>query len=199
VQPFGGHGLSGTGPKAGGPLYLRRLLQSRPAWTGMPPYPVPASLAEWLGTDYPAATPLGTEILLPGPVGEENVYRTEPRGAVLCVAASAKALRRQIGAALVTGNRAVVSGTTPTDLPISDHITVVSDPERTEFDAVLFDGDAAALTALCQDIAARPGPIIGVHIAQADGFFPLEWLMQERSVSTNTTAAGGNANLMMIG
>ncbi|MFJ5489429.1 aldehyde dehydrogenase family protein, partial [Hansschlegelia beijingensis] len=29
-QPFGGHGLSGTGPKAGGPLYLRRLL----AWTG---------------------------------------------------------------------------------------------------------------------------------------------------------------------
>ncbi|MEO9635165.1 MAG: bifunctional proline dehydrogenase/L-glutamate gamma-semialdehyde dehydrogenase PutA [Parasphingorhabdus sp.] len=29
VQPFGGHGMSGTGPKAGGPLYLHRL--SRPA------------------------------------------------------------------------------------------------------------------------------------------------------------------------
>ena len=27
VQPFGGHGLSGTGPKAGGPLYLRRLVR----------------------------------------------------------------------------------------------------------------------------------------------------------------------------
>ncbi len=27
VQPFGGMGLSGTGPKAGGPLYLYRLLQ----------------------------------------------------------------------------------------------------------------------------------------------------------------------------
>ncbi len=26
VQPFGGEGLSGTGPKAGGPLYLRRLV-----------------------------------------------------------------------------------------------------------------------------------------------------------------------------
>jgi delta 1-pyrroline-5-carboxylate dehydrogenase len=25
VQPFGGHGLSGTGPKAGGPLYLPRF------------------------------------------------------------------------------------------------------------------------------------------------------------------------------
>ena len=30
VQPFGGEGLSGTGPKAGGPLYLLRLLQQRP-------------------------------------------------------------------------------------------------------------------------------------------------------------------------
>ena len=28
VQPFGGEGLSGTGPKAGGPLYLPRLQQS---------------------------------------------------------------------------------------------------------------------------------------------------------------------------
>ena len=31
VQPFGGHGLSGTGPKAGGPLYVRRLLSQRAA------------------------------------------------------------------------------------------------------------------------------------------------------------------------
>jgi len=30
VQPFGGEGLSGTGPKAGGPLYLYRLLSDRP-------------------------------------------------------------------------------------------------------------------------------------------------------------------------
>jgi RHH-type proline utilization regulon transcriptional repressor/proline dehydrogenase/delta 1-pyrroline-5-carboxylate dehydrogenase len=31
VQPFGGEGLSGTGPKAGGPIYLYRLLAQRPA------------------------------------------------------------------------------------------------------------------------------------------------------------------------
>lgn len=30
VQPFGGEGLSGTGPKAGGPLYLHRLLARTP-------------------------------------------------------------------------------------------------------------------------------------------------------------------------
>ncbi len=29
VQPFGGRGLSGTGPKAGGPNYLQRLVKSR--------------------------------------------------------------------------------------------------------------------------------------------------------------------------
>jgi len=29
VQPFGGAGLSGTGPKAGGPHYLLRLCQER--------------------------------------------------------------------------------------------------------------------------------------------------------------------------
>ena len=28
VQPFGGEGLSGTGPKAGGPIYLYRLMQN---------------------------------------------------------------------------------------------------------------------------------------------------------------------------
>ena len=30
VQPFGGEGLSGTGPKAGGPLYLGRLVARPP-------------------------------------------------------------------------------------------------------------------------------------------------------------------------
>ena len=29
LQPFGGEGLSGTGPKAGGPNYLKRLVRER--------------------------------------------------------------------------------------------------------------------------------------------------------------------------
>ena len=32
-QPFGGHGLSGTGPKAGGPEYLLRFMQERAVTT----------------------------------------------------------------------------------------------------------------------------------------------------------------------
>jgi RHH-type proline utilization regulon transcriptional repressor/proline dehydrogenase/delta 1-pyrroline-5-carboxylate dehydrogenase len=36
TQPFGGRGLSGTGPKAGGPLYLRRLVDQAPALAARP-------------------------------------------------------------------------------------------------------------------------------------------------------------------
>ncbi len=175
VQPFGGHGLSGTGPKAGGPLYLRRLLAGRPGgW-------VPSEVAN----------------MLPGPVGEANLYRTQPRGTVLCLADTQEALLRQIDAVRATGNRAVVSP----GLLSSPVAGVVEQAEwqAANFQAVLFQGDAATLLALARDVAGRPGPIAQIHVAGPDGAYPLEWLVQERSVSTNTTAAGGNANLMMIG
>ena len=55
VQPFGGHGLSGTGPKAGGPLYVQRLLSQRP----------------------PFEAPSGE---LAGPVGERNTYAPPAQG-----------------------------------------------------------------------------------------------------------------------
>ena len=54
MQPFGGRGLSGTGPKAGGPLYLARLLAvSPPVAAGTAPAPEkrPAAaeaFADWL-------------------------------------------------------------------------------------------------------------------------------------------------------
>lgn len=57
VQPCGGHGLSGTGPKAGGPLYLRRLLARRPRDTGLASNRIPAAArpwADWLAQAGPA-------------------------------------------------------------------------------------------------------------------------------------------------
>ena len=63
VQPFGGEGLSGTGPKAGGPLYLWRLVRERAA-----------------------ATPARRRSALPGPTGESNTLSLHPRGRVACVA-----------------------------------------------------------------------------------------------------------------
>jgi RHH-type proline utilization regulon transcriptional repressor/proline dehydrogenase/delta 1-pyrroline-5-carboxylate dehydrogenase len=209
VQPFGGHGLSGTGPKAGGPLYLRRLLARCPMRTGLPPGdPPPAALAwrDWLLQHNPqaaaecaaylAATPAGVEIELPGPVGERNVYATEPRGAVLCVAAHEAAHLRQISAALATGNRAVVLGTLP-DLPsdLHDWIAVAEDHRALAFDAVLFDGEDDALITLARELADRDGPIVTLYCAP----YRLDGLVRERSISTNTAAAGGNASLMAIG
>ena len=48
VQPFGGEGLSGTGPKAGGPLYLRRLLAARRARAAGPGRRRPAGARAYL-------------------------------------------------------------------------------------------------------------------------------------------------------
>lgn len=64
VQPFGGHGLSGTGPKAGGPLYLRRFM----AHGGQ-------------------EVDLRDEVLT-GPTGESNRYMTRALGHVLCLGPS---------------------------------------------------------------------------------------------------------------
>src|SRR5262249_31694249 len=123
VQPFGGHGLSGTGPKAGGPLYLRRLLSSAPKLDGAltkGQQPVAAeSYIAWLEKQgkaliaarcraYLVASPYEAVVELPGPVGERNLYGLTARGKVLCMAQSETGLLLQIGAALATGNQAVV-------------------------------------------------------------------------------------------
>jgi RHH-type proline utilization regulon transcriptional repressor/proline dehydrogenase/delta 1-pyrroline-5-carboxylate dehydrogenase len=53
VQPFGGEGLSGTGPKAGGPLYLKRLQGGTGA---AHPGDALNALLRHAGTDAPGAT-----------------------------------------------------------------------------------------------------------------------------------------------
>jgi RHH-type proline utilization regulon transcriptional repressor/proline dehydrogenase/delta 1-pyrroline-5-carboxylate dehydrogenase len=136
VQPFGGEGLSGTGPKAGGPLYLNRLLSVRPAATpevlgadadirrGDAAVRGIAALhtyRDWLAGQgdeagvqrcdrYMQTRLAGAEVTLPGPTGERNTYLLAPRGAVLCVAASPGGARAQLALALASGNRAQLSG-----------------------------------------------------------------------------------------
>jgi len=134
VQPFGGEGLSGTGPKAGGPLYLYRLLAVRPRDVlgqvlGMHVSPEPISpdqnlsaplraLLDWLQTQDPAAAGAcrdllaryrytGGEFELPGPTGERNVYHLVARSRVLCLAAESRDLWLQLTAVLAAGARAV--------------------------------------------------------------------------------------------
>jgi len=216
VQPFGGHGLSGTGPKAGGPLYLRRLAR-------MGDYPLVAApdmprlklARDWcrflteLGEvaaarqceAYLTRSALGGRLELKGPVGEANSYELLPRGTVLCRAGTEAGLFHQIGAALATGNRplAAVSADIRFRLPPipEDFLSHTTDWTQAEFDAALFDGDEDALRRFLQALANRSGPIIGVQIARPD--YAPDWLLKEVSLSINTAASGGNASLMSIG
>jgi len=223
VQPFGGHGLSGTGPKAGGPLYLKRLVARAPAaWPPLPagaPDAAAKAFAGFVAKRGDAAlaalceqvagdSRLGASLELPGPVGEKNVYSLEPRGAVLCDAADEATLVVQTACALATGNRALLGGAPAAALaaalpePLRERVAVHATADRV--DAALTDRDGAALVAFAGEIARRDGPIASVFRVTADAIrrgepAPLDFLLNERSVCINTTAAGGNASLMTIG
>jgi RHH-type proline utilization regulon transcriptional repressor/proline dehydrogenase/delta 1-pyrroline-5-carboxylate dehydrogenase len=197
VQPFGGEGLSGTGPKAGGPLYLYRLLSVRPA--GLP-----------VVSGAPA---MPIVLTLPGPTGESNIYRLEPRGTVLCVAATEQGARAQWAAVQATASRALFADTAAArqfaqSLAAAQRDALAFMPdeevETADYQAVLFEGDGDALRQLSRRVAARPGPIVSVQGLSSDAAaqgqsYVLERLLAERSLSINTAAAGGNASLMTIG
>nr|WP_315720829.1 MULTISPECIES: trifunctional transcriptional regulator/proline dehydrogenase/L-glutamate gamma-semialdehyde dehydrogenase [unclassified Bradyrhizobium] len=221
VQPFGGSGLSGTGPKAGGPLYLRRLFATPPRQRLMASQPdaVTRSYLDGLRASGHAEAALaceahgpqvlaGFEIELPGPVGEQNIYRITSRGAVAALARSEQALLIQIGVILMTGNDAFVERANPACAvlgPLSSQLRgrlriVDSWRALRDLQAVLAEGETDELIALGRDLAARPGPIIPLVTPRtSDGCYDLDRLVTEVSLSTNTAAAGGNASLMSIG
>ena len=217
VQPFGGEGKSGTGPKAGGPLYVKRLQSAAPALRDHQRLPMPAldALLVWarnhghaqlvaLGEGYMCSTLTGITMELPGPTGERNTLAFVPRGAVLCAATSLDALLNQLAAALATGNIALLPtsslGLLPPDLPpgVRDQIQPVPDDMATcQFQLAMVDHDAAAL--LQTNLAARTGAIVGMLDTDAHAAIPLWRLVAERALCVNTTAAGGNASLMTLG
>ncbi|MFN4163936.1 MAG: trifunctional transcriptional regulator/proline dehydrogenase/L-glutamate gamma-semialdehyde dehydrogenase [Ferrovibrio sp.] len=212
VQPFGGHGLSGTGPKAGGPLYLHRLLQSAPppAIRGEVPA-IAQRYADWLRQRgdgaladrcmaMAAQSPAGAVMELPGPVGERNLYLLLPRGVVLCAPQSEAGLKLQLAAAFATGNRVVIrnaAGFAGFLDSLPDDLRQQIAKPGTSSSAVLFEGDSDALLELTRQLAEDSDTVLPVYVAAPD--YPLHGLLAERSVSTNTAAAGGNASLMSIG
>ncbi len=224
VQPFGGSGLSGTGPKAGGPLYLGRLLDIPPATAlrgleaAAPTLTTARVYADWLrsrGFEAEAErciadlsrSALGARVELPGPVGERNLYALRPRGRVAALAAGASGLRIQVGAILATGNSAVVERGLAAALDgvpaeVAAQILTVDDWCSTpDLRGILFEGSSDALLALSRRVAERDGPILSLQTvtSAAAEDYALERLLEECSVSTNTAAAGGNASLMTIG
>jgi RHH-type proline utilization regulon transcriptional repressor/proline dehydrogenase/delta 1-pyrroline-5-carboxylate dehydrogenase len=179
-QPFGGEGLSGTGPKAGGPMTLLPLTAD-PAPEGGDwaqdddPARIAAALAAARLPEVPVA-----EHALPGPTGESNRLREYPRAPVLCLGPGAAAAAAQAAAVRAHGGAAVEAQgrLAPEVLTTLDGLS-----------AAVWWGDPDTGRALARALAARPGPILplvtdrpGPHHARL-----------ERHLCIDTTAAGGNA------
>ncbi|MBV2163214.1 MAG: bifunctional proline dehydrogenase/L-glutamate gamma-semialdehyde dehydrogenase PutA, partial [Comamonas sp.] len=240
VQPFGGMGLSGTGPKAGGPLYLYRLVQGQPntALAALPrseqSAPAPQLLASLQTTviagveqsgricaEALAASRLGTSLLLTGPTGESNRYRLLPRGAVWALPRTPLGLVHQVAAALATGNpchvvlpaqdngcaaawhalRAAAGDAGTAWLHSADSASL--EDAAVPMSALLFEGDGDALVTITTQVAARAGAIVRIESRSSEALhagqgYDLAALLHEQSISTNTAAAGGNAQLMTM-
>jgi len=147
-QPFGGTGLSGTGPKAGGINYLNRFRTK--------------------------AADLNTPLVqhLPGPTGESNTLQMRPRTGVYCAGPSDQDKEQQQNTAHRYGCETVTT---------LDHA-----------DAVMFWGSDDAARNLRKTLAERDGqivPLIPDHDLGA-------WWFEEYHTCIDTTAAGGNAQLL---
>ncbi|WP_170434503.1 bifunctional proline dehydrogenase/L-glutamate gamma-semialdehyde dehydrogenase PutA [Ruegeria arenilitoris] len=176
-QPFGGEGLSGTGPKAGGPNYLARFFA--------PDRQVVA--AEWSApADLPA--PIGqpaapTTRSMPGPTGESNRLTEFPRAPFLCLGPGPEASKAQADAILALGGTAIQTEGA-LDLHRLENLPGIS--------GVLWWGDADTARQIERHLARRGGPILPL----IPGLPDRSRVMAERHVCVDTTAAGGNAALL---
>ncbi|MGI6245806.1 MAG: bifunctional proline dehydrogenase/L-glutamate gamma-semialdehyde dehydrogenase PutA [Pseudochelatococcus sp.] len=182
-QPFGGEGLSGTGPKAGGPLYLPRFLASAP-----PAVPAGTWLAradenrlrDLLAGFSPKKT---GERLMPGPTGELNRLSFYTRAPLLCLGPGAEAVEAQVAAVEALGGHAVgVEGELPPEA-----LTRLAG-----FSAAIWWGDEATGRAHANALAGRDGEIVPLITRMPDPAY----VLHERHLCVDTTAAGGNAALL---
>jgi RHH-type transcriptional regulator, proline utilization regulon repressor / proline dehydrogenase / delta 1-pyrroline-5-carboxylate dehydrogenase len=130
-QPFGGEGLSGTGPKAGGPAYVARFRAPR---AGAPLDPSAASATAQM----------------PGPTGEMNRLTTHPRGPVLCLGPCGVAAAAQAGIARAAGCPAI-------EAPECDPSALAGLPDIA---LAACEGAAEAARAIRRALSERPGPIV---------------------------------------
>jgi RHH-type proline utilization regulon transcriptional repressor/proline dehydrogenase/delta 1-pyrroline-5-carboxylate dehydrogenase len=135
-QPFGGEGMSGTGPKAGGPHYVKRFTQpATPLLT--PSTSLECEMVDSLSVQtiinqadpgdwalYPdrlakiealfdsqtlsGAMLSGNTLEMPGPTGELNLLSHLARGVILCLGPDRESACHQAAAALMQGNVVVM-------------------------------------------------------------------------------------------
>ncbi|HDR0641669.1 bifunctional proline dehydrogenase/L-glutamate gamma-semialdehyde dehydrogenase PutA [Pasteurella multocida] len=214
VQAFGGRGLSGTGPKAGGPFYLQRLVHAK-HWTLTPlHYNTPRDLSDLaakvrsiftkseqapllsLIDQVAQCSPLNTTFRMQGITGEENYLTFTPRSLIaIGNGALAQQMQALIAVAAV-GATAVISKYSQLaayEKRLADYLFVAEVEECEEISQlIVLDPITAKQKA---QYAARPGAIL-TYVEQLDLALSLFPLLHEQAISINTTAAGGNASLM---
>ena len=181
-QPFGGEGLSGTGPKAGGPEYLTRFTKAPTPAAGADTFETPeAEVAAALRLDRALGHATKT-LVLPGPTGESNKLSLVPRTPILCLGPSAATALAQAEAVRALGGHAVEApGLAPAALT-----------RLSGFSGAIWWGDTEGARACAKALAARKGPILPLIGSLPDAGHAL----LERHVCIDTTASGGNAQLL---
>lgn len=195
-QPFGGEGLSGTGPKAGGPKYLDRFYKVVPNCHAQ----IEGKEIDLLeiqnafeqaektadGSPDPIQWP-ATE--LPGPTGESNQYSLHPRGRILCLGPNPDQAEKQMKEAQRMGCVAVAVAPgmrNGLDGVVSESVLL----KLEKLSAVISWSDNVRL--IRQTLAKRNGAIVPLHTQSSFA----KWLSTEKHVCIDTTAAGGNAALL---
>ena len=184
-QPFGGSGLSGTGPKAGGPDYLPRFLKSESTHIGGAPNTPSLSQSEAQAKINTGAVPPAEALHTsdcPGPTGESNRLSTYINGRTLCLGPDVKAQMKLVESL----------GGVGVALPDIDAETLA---HLVGFSGVICWGDLDRQRVVPQALSRRGGPILplatGLDIAWA--------LTLEQHVCIDTTASGGNTQLLSVG
>ncbi|WP_372965242.1 bifunctional proline dehydrogenase/L-glutamate gamma-semialdehyde dehydrogenase PutA [Marinobacter sp.] len=225
-QPFGGEGLSGTGPKAGGPQYVRRFLKGNvtevPAGDGkavtaqkvqklidqLARLDVPAPegrqqvLKPFFG-DVPAPLDAGYAEM-PGPTGEQNHLSCHARGVVLCLGPDTESAVEQAGVALSQGNKVVVVAPGVEKAmaqAVRAGLPVAACDGLLEPEALIqLDGYAAVVSVAEKSLLKRYRQALAVRDGALLPIIDEHKLDQryviERHLCIDTTAAGGNASLI---
>ena len=179
-QPFGGEGLSGTGPKAGGPAYLTRFTRTAPPeTTDAEGATAEATVRAALSFAPVATVPVVTHDL-PGPTGESNRLSAWSRPPLLCLGPSPEAALAQAEAVRRLGGLAIEA----------PGLNAEALQRLVGFSGALWWGPGGRAHA--QALAARPGPILPLIGDMPD----FAHAVLERHVCIDTTASGGNAQLL---
>ncbi|MGI9449226.1 MAG: bifunctional proline dehydrogenase/L-glutamate gamma-semialdehyde dehydrogenase PutA [Geminicoccaceae bacterium] len=198
-QPFGGEGLSGTGPKAGGPHYVERFKRDvAPDRVDTDQVKETAKQIDLdqLQTALAKMTPWSGEHLddpveLPGPTGESNLLTLHPRGSILCLGPTADAAIEQAQLVQAAGCPALAIAPGVDD-GLDGKLDVGMLSQVDDIAGVVLWADESLSRDARRALAERPGPIIPL-ITSKD---VAKYCVVERHLCIDTTAAGGNASLL---